>query len=58
MNNEKIGCQTVECSVKSCRHNERGNYCELSHIEVKPTTKHSHTGEPEDESLCGSYKMK
>ena len=62
MSKDKIGCQTIGCSVRSCRYNDQGNYCELSRIEVKPCTKHDHnhtcTGNPEDESLCGSYQMK
>ncbi len=60
MSNEKIGCQTIGCTVKSCRHNDQGNYCELSRIEVRPCTKHEHSrpGSAEDESLCGSYQMK
>ncbi|MBR5948596.1 MAG: DUF1540 domain-containing protein [Clostridia bacterium] len=60
MSKDKIGNQTIGCSVRSCRYNDQGNYCELSRIEVKPCTKHEHsrTGTPEDESLCGSYQMK
>ena len=58
MSKDKIGCQTIGCSVRSCRHNDQGSYCELSRIEVKPCCDRPSTGAPEDESLCGSYKMK
>lgn len=60
MSKDKIGNQTIGCSVRSCRYNDQGNYCELSRIEVKPCTHHEHgcTGKPEAESLCGSYQMK
>lgn len=58
MHNEKTGFQTISCSVKTCCHNGSGNSCELSRIEVKPCKNHPCTGDPEDESLCASYKTK
>ena len=53
----KAGSQTIGCRVTSCRYNMRGTDCELSRIEVEPQCG-CHTGEPCDESLCGSYKAK
>ncbi len=57
MSESKAGCQTIGCRVTSCRYNQRGMACELSRIEVEPQSR-CHTGEPCDESLCGSYKAK
>ena len=45
------------CHVTSCRYNKSGMACELSRIEVEPQSR-CHTGEPCDESLCGSYKSR
>lgn len=59
MSAEKTGTQTIGCSVSSCRYNDGGSYCELSRIEVRPCAGcKSHTGKPEDESLCGSYRSR
>ncbi|HHT86685.1 MAG TPA: DUF1540 domain-containing protein [Clostridiales bacterium] len=60
MSHTKIGTQTIGCSVKSCRYNAEGNYCELSRIQVEPMqgTDKCHSGNPADESLCGSYMPK
>ena len=57
MQNSKSEFQTVGCRVTSCRFNGGGKKCELSHIEVEPMNG-MHTGEPCDESLCGSYRAK
>lgn len=57
MSETKAGCQTIGCRVTSCRYNSRGVDCELSRIEVEPQCG-CHTGEPCDESLCGSYRAK
>ncbi|MDO4568313.1 MAG: DUF1540 domain-containing protein [Clostridia bacterium] len=51
------GCQTIGCSVTSCRYNDSGCKCKLSSISVEPCAC-EHTGDPADESLCGSYKAK
>lgn len=56
--NEKKGCQTIGCSVQKCRYNDRGGYCELSRIEVRPCSEHAGSGDPADESLCGNFKQK
>lgn len=56
MDKNKIGCQTIGCRVTSCRHNDKGSYCELSRIQVEPCCGQcSGSGKAEDESLCGSY---
>lgn len=28
------GNQEIKCNVKNCRHNDKNNYCRLSHITV------------------------
>ncbi|MBR4435440.1 MAG: DUF1540 domain-containing protein [Clostridia bacterium] len=56
--NEKKGCQTIGCSVKNCRYNDRGVYCELSRIEVRPCSERTGSGDPADESLCGNFRQK
>ncbi len=53
----KKGNQTISCHVTSCSYNKNGCDCELSRIEVEPQCG-CHTGDPCDESLCGSYKQK
>ncbi|OQB24272.1 MAG: hypothetical protein BWY11_01251 [Firmicutes bacterium ADurb.Bin182] len=57
MTNSKAGNQTIGCSVTSCRYNKDGNMCELNRIEVEPAVD-VNTGEPADESLCGSYRKR
>lgn len=56
--NNQVGCQTIGCRVVSCRHNENGAYCSLTRIEVEPCCDGCHSGNPEDESLCGSYSQR
>ncbi|MCH5279781.1 MAG: DUF1540 domain-containing protein [Christensenellaceae bacterium] len=57
MSQNQIGCQTIGCRVTSCRYNDKGSYCELSRIQVEPCCNHcSNSGNPADESLCGSYR--
>ena len=59
MATEKIGNQTIACSVSSCRYNDGCAYCSLSRIEVQPCSGcKNHTGKPADESLCGSYRTR
>ncbi len=57
MKDTKIGYQTIGCSVTSCRYNKEGTNCDLNRIEVKPMNNYdgSHSGDPAEESLCGSY---
>lgn len=57
---EQQGKQTIGCTVVSCRHNDRGSFCELSRIQVEPMRgcEGCHSGDPADESLCGSYRAK
>ena len=57
MTSDKNGKQTIGCRVTSCKHNMSGCDCELSRIEIEPQCG-CHTGEPCDESLCGSYKSR
>ncbi|MBQ3551967.1 MAG: DUF1540 domain-containing protein [Clostridia bacterium] len=57
MSKSKVGCQTIGCSVTSCRFNDEGSYCKLNRIEVEPCYDCG-TGKPADESLCGSYQHK
>ena len=50
------GKQLINCTVGSCEYNNQKNgKCELKDIIVKPC-KNGNTGNPEDESMCGSYK--
>ncbi len=57
MYKSKAGCQSIGCRVTSCKHNSEGCGCELDRIDVEPMCG-CHTGEPCDESLCGSYRAK
>ena len=57
MSHGKAGSQTIGCAVISCRYNDEGSYCMLNRIEVEPCCD-CHTGDPADESLCGSYMAK
>jgi hypothetical protein len=57
MSRSMEGNQVIGCSVTSCRYNKDGNRCELNRIEVEPALDVD-TGEPADESLCGSYHRK
>ncbi|MEG1548672.1 MAG: DUF1540 domain-containing protein [Clostridia bacterium] len=57
MDKSKAGCQTIGCRVTSCKYNSSGCDCELNRIDVQPMCG-CHTGQPCDESLCGSYKSK
>jgi hypothetical protein len=51
------GSQTIECDVKSCKHNSQSDcMCVLSGIKVAPKKDcHSSKG---DESLCASYECR
>ena len=57
MSHGPAGSQTSGCAVTSCRYNDEGSYCMLNRIEVEPCCD-CHTGDPADESLCGSYMAK
>lgn len=57
MNKTKAGCQTIGCKVNSCTYNDEGSHCRLDSIMVQPGSG-CHTGNPADESLCGSYKSR
>lgn len=51
------GSQTIECDVKSCKHNvESDCMCALSEIKVAP--KRGCHSKKDDESLCSSYQCK
>ena len=48
--------QKINCKVKSCAYNDtQKNSCELNKITVEPCA-NGNNGNPEDESMCGSYK--
>ena len=52
------GKQIINCTVKSCEYNnQKAQKCALNDIIVKPC-KDCSNGNPEDESMCGSYKCK
>ena len=53
----KAKSQTIGCKVTSCAYNMSGCDCGLERIEVEPMCG-CHTGNPEDDSLCGSYKCR
>lgn len=57
MSRSKAGNQVIGCSVTSCRYNKDGKVCELNRIEVEPAIDVD-SGEPAEESLCGSYHRK
>ena len=57
MSMSHAGCQTIGCRVASCKYHSEGHFCTLDRIEVEPMPGGS-TGDPADESLCGSYKTK
>ncbi len=49
--------QTINCRVKSCTFNDTQKHiCELDNIIVQPC-KNCSNGNPEDESMCGSYEQ-
>ena len=48
--------QLINCTVCSCAfNNEKTQKCELEDIIVRPCT-NCNNGNPEDESMCGSYR--
>ena len=48
--------QKINCNVKSCAFNDTENkICELDKIVVQPCP-NCNNGNPEDESMCGSYE--
>ena len=49
--------QRINCTVNSCKHNEKNNTCNLPEINVCACENCS-SGLPDDESMCGSYKHK
>lgn len=50
--------QMINCTVGSCEYNnEKTQKCELEDIIVMPC-KNCNNGNPEDESMCGSYRSK
>lgn len=50
--------QKINCTVESCEFNNSNNkICELHQINVR-ACKGCSNGNPEDESMCGSYKLK
>lgn len=51
------GNQSIGCKVTSCAHNHTGYDCALTKIDVMPCS-NCNTGNPADESMCGSYDQK
>ena len=50
--------QIINCTVGSCEYNnDKTNMCGLEDIIVRPC-KNCNNGNPEDESMCGSYRCK
>ena len=50
--------QNIRCRVESCAYNcEDGKFCSLQAIQVEPC-QNCATGNPEDESMCASYRRK
>ena len=48
--------QLINCGVCSCQFcDEENQRCKLTSIEIRPCSNNS-SGNPEDESMCGSYK--
>ena len=48
--------QKINCNVASCIYNDEDKQkCVLDEITVEPCDECA-TGEPEDESMCGSYE--
>ena len=48
--------QKINCTVESCEHNDtEEKKCDLNEIVVEPCND-CETGEPEEESMCGSYE--
>ena len=52
-NNQKIKCTVESCTFNNCDN----NLCNLKQIEVQACQGCSN-GNPEDESMCGSYRCK
>ncbi len=52
------GKQIINCTVRSCEYNNKvTKKCELNDIIVTPC-KNCNNGNPEDESMCGSYRCR
>ena len=50
--------QNIRCTVGSCKYNNFDKkHCNLKQIDVL-ACKNAMSGNPEDESMCGSYKAK
>ena len=50
--------QNIRCRVESCAYNcEDGKFCSLQAIQVEPC-QNCANGNPEDESMCASYRRK
>jgi len=55
MNSKHVGCQTIGCTVETCRyHDNKEDMCTLPGIRVKANSG-CHSGDC-DESMCGSYE--
>lgn len=52
MNNQRINC-----TVYSCKHNQKNQTCSLPEINVC-SCENCSSGLPDDESMCASYKSK
>ena len=48
--------QKIHCNVNSCKYNDaQEEECNLDEITIQPCS-NCHSGNPEDESMCGNYK--
>ncbi len=55
---DKVPNTSIHCRVKSCEyHCGDKSYCSLDAIRVEPCES-CHSGNPADESMCGSYSGK
>jgi hypothetical protein len=49
--------QKIECAVTSCAYNSKGYNCSLDAIKVLPC-EDCHSGKSDEESMCGSYRVR
>lgn len=52
---EKEGDQTIRCSVNTCEHHDKNDYCMLNSIQVTPLT---HDADTPEDSMCESFERK
>ena len=58
MSEKNAGAQTINCGVSSCAFHEGGeNVCGLRGVHIEPMYD-AGSGQPWDESMCGSYRKR